>query len=108
MSILNNLHKRQLYENEVFSPKRVPDNNPEDNFEEMAQGQKIMLFDIDHDPRETKDISNENEKLVKLITDKIIAASRTMRRGNFNLKSVLGHPFFYGGNFSPGWCRAEK
>ena len=88
--------------------KRSPDDNPDTNFEELGRDQKIMLFDIDTDPRETRDISGENEKLVKLIIDKIIAASRTMRKGNFDLKSVLGHPFFYGGNFMPGWCKAEE
>ena len=66
-----------------------------------------MLFDVEIDPRETKDISKENENIVKQMLEKLISESKSMRKGNFELKSVLGHPFFHGGNFMPGWCKAE-
>ena len=87
--------------------KRVPEDNPNENFEDLGKDQPIMLFDVESDPRETKDISKENESIVNLMLEKLISESKTMRKGNFELKSVLGHPFFHGGNFMPGWCKPE-
>ena len=87
--------------------KRVPEENPNENFEDLGKDQPLMLFDVESDPRETKDISKENENIVDLILEKLISESKTMRKGNFELKSVLGHPFFHGGNFMPGWCKPE-
>ena len=88
--------------------KRVPNENPDDNFETIGRDQPVMLFDIVSDPRETKDISKDNNDIVKTILAKIVKVSKSMRKGNFELKSVLGHPFFHGGNFMPGWCIAEE
>ena len=67
-----------------------------------------MLFDVEKDPTETEDISEQFPEIVAAMKNKLLEASRTMRRGNFELKSTLGHPFFHGGNFMPGWCKAEE
>ena len=87
--------------------KRTPSTNPNQDFEELSKDQPIILFDIEKDPLETKDISRDNSVVVNEILKKILNASKTMRTGNFNAKSVLGHPFFHGGNFVPGWCNPE-
>ena len=63
---------------------------------------------MEADPRETEDIAEQFPDIVKRMKGKLLDASKTMRKGNFELKSVLGHPFFHGGNFMPGWCRPEQ
>ena len=62
---------------------------------------------IGHDQLELKDISDQEPHLVHTILAKLREAAATMRKGNFELKSVLGHPFFHGGNFAPGWCKPD-
>lgn len=87
--------------------KRKPSENPVEDFAEISKDQPIMLFNVEHDPIETNDISKENQEVVKTMIDKILRASKSIRRGNFEPRSVLGHPFFHGGNFMPGWCKPE-
>ena len=88
--------------------KKRPYGNPSEEFEEISRNQPIMLFDIEKDPTETNDISKENQKIVSTMKEKILSASKSMRKGNFETRSVLGHPFFHGGNFMPGWCNPEE
>ena len=86
--------------------KRTPEAS--EDFEKLSEEQPVMLFDVEKDPTETEDISEQFPEIVAAMKNKLLEASRTMRRGNFELKSTLGHPFFHGGNFMPGWCKAEQ
>ena len=87
--------------------KMSPVENPRDDFEFLSQNQTVRLYDLEADPREVRDLSDQEPQLVQTILDKLRLAAKTMRKGNFEPKSVLGHPFFHGGNFAPGWCKPE-
>ena len=87
--------------------KMSPVENPQDDFDFLSRNQTVQLYDIESDPRELNDISGQEPHLVQQLLDKLRLAATTMRKGNFELKSVLGHPFFHGGNFAPGWCKPE-
>ena len=87
--------------------KMSPVDNPTEDFELLSRNQTVQLYDIDQDPRELNDISDKHPEIVQSILEKLRLAAASMRRGNFEVKSVLGHPFFHGGNFAPGWCKPE-
>jgi hypothetical protein len=87
--------------------KNVPLEDPVGNFDKLSRNQPFLLFDIKEDPEERKDISKENPDIVSVMKRRLKDASRTMRQGNFEPKSMLGHPFLRGGNFLPGWCIPE-
>ena len=88
--------------------KSSPADNPIENFDLLSQNQTVLLFDIEEDPRELQDISEQHPDIVQSIIAQLKQAAASMRKGNFDLKSVLGHPFFHAGNFAPGWCIAEQ
>merc|ERR1712192_389668 len=87
--------------------KGAPVSDPVGSFDKLSRSQPFMLFDVVEDPEERNDIAKENPKIVSVMKHKLKEASRTMRAGNFELKSILGHPFLRGGNFMPGWCIPE-
>ena len=110
IKLVKNQNLVDLEENEwdLDDEKNTPLDNPIEIFEELSRDQPVMLFDIKEDPTETKNIAETNPEIVKIIKKKIRDAAKSMRKGNFELKSVLGHPFFNGGNFMPGWCIPEE
>ena len=87
--------------------KMSPADNPTEDFTLMSRNQTVQLYDLEQDPRELHDISDQHPDIVQTLIQKLNEAAATMRKGNFELKSVLGHPFFHAGNFSPGWCKPE-
>ena len=110
IKLLKNQNLVDLEENDwdLDDEKNTPLDNPIEIFEQISRDQPVMLFDIKEDPTETKNIAKMNPEVVKIMKKKIRDAAKSMRKGNFELKSVLGHPFFKGGNFMPGWCIPEK
>jgi len=110
IKLMNNQNLVDLEENEwdLDDEKGTPSENPVEDFDELSKDQPAQLFDIIEDPEERNNIADENPEIVKLMKRKLRDASRTMRKGNFELKSVLGHPFLHGGNFMPGWCVPEE
>ena len=109
VKLMENQNLIDLEENDwdMEDEKNVPLDDPVGNFDKLSRNQPFMLFDVIEDPEERRDISKENPKIVAVMKKRLKEASRTMRQGNFELKSILGHPFMRGGNFMPGWCHPE-
>ena len=109
VKLMENQNLIDLEENDwdMEDEKNVPLDDPVGNFDKLSRNQPFKLFDVKEDPEERRDISKENPKIVAVMKKRLKEASRTMRQGNFELKSILGHPFMRGGNFMPGWCHPE-
>jgi len=109
LKLMENENLIDLEENDwdMEDEKGVPLEDPVGSFDKLTRNQPAMLFDVMEDPEEKRDIAKENPKIVSVMKRRLKEASRTMRAGNFELKSILGHPFLRGGNFMPGWCVPE-
>ena len=87
--------------------KSSPSLDPAGDFLVLSRGQPVQLYNIAEDPLETEDLAVRQPELVETLKQRLRQAAATMRPGNFELKSALGHPFFRGANFMPGWCIPE-
>jgi len=87
--------------------KSSPSLDPAADFLVLSREQPVQLYNIAEDPLETEDLAVRQPELVETLKQRLRQAAATMRPGNFELKSALGHPFFRGGNFMPGWCIPE-
>ena len=109
LKLMENENLIDLEENDwdMEDEKSAPVSDPVGSFDKLSRSQPFMLFDVVEDPEERRNIAKENPKIVSVMKHRLKEASRTMRAGNFELKSILGHPFLRGGNFMPGWCIPE-
>ena len=85
----------------------APIEDPSGNFDKLSRSQLVVLFDLAEDPEERNNIAESNPEIVAAMKRRVRKASTTMRQGNFEPKSLIGHPFLRGGNFMPGWCIAQ-
>ena len=109
IKLMENQDLIDLEENDwdLEDEKNVPSEDPVGNFDKLSRNQPFMLFDLKEDPEERIDIAKDNPDIVSIMKRRVKEASESMRQGNFELKSLLGHPFLRGGNFMPGWCHPE-
>ena len=109
IKLMENQNLIDLEENDwdLEDEKNVPSEDPSANFDKLSRNQPFQLFDLKDDPEERNNIAKENSEIVAIMKGRVREASETMRKGNFEFKSILGHPFMRGGNFMPGWCVPE-
>uniref|UniRef100_A0AC35U1U8 Sulfatase domain-containing protein n=1 Tax=Rhabditophanes sp. KR3021 TaxID=114890 RepID=A0AC35U1U8_9BILA len=65
---------------------------------------KVWLFNIDKDPKETRDLSKFNRGLVTLLMSKLDAYIKEAVPSIRKSLSFRGHPKFYNGSYSSGFC----
>ena len=109
IKLMENQNLIDLEENDwdLEDQKNVPSEDPSANFDKLSRNAPFQLFDLKEDPEERNNIAKENSEIVAIMKGRVREASETMSPGNFEFKSILGHPFMRGGNFMPGWCVPE-